>query len=422
MFRKPIRVAAALTALALVAAACSSGSSSSSTTMPKFTGAPVVIGQIIPITGAALQLGQQAAADTAAINYYNQQGGLDGHKMVLDQCDSQDSATIETQCAQRLVNEHAIATLADSVNFAPDAVTAALTAAGIPEVGLLESAPSEYMSTDMYPIDPGMILMLAGMVTILIKHGCTNPALVTVDSPTAPQLPALIGPIAQTAGGKLGPLVLISGTATDYSQYVTAAQANGACGAALAVGTAQADAFITAAAQLNSSSKYSASSGTFGTTDLKKLPASITTKMRYTYGEPFGDDPGVPGLANEATIWKEGGSNITPANAQGAAVIPPVALHAMIVAAKSIGSAPVTAASFTAALKAATNINMWGITPNWNPGQPIKVAGPFAPLFGVNITNPMLWDEGWNGQHGTNDGQFNILADVPGSGVSASSK
>ena len=381
----------------------------------------MVIGQIIPITGAALQLGQQAQADTAAVNYYNQQGGINGHKIVLDQCDSQDSASVESQCAQKIVNDKAIATLADSINFAPDAVLATMSAAGIPAVGLLESSPGEYMSKDMFPIDPGMILMLAGMIAVLIKHGCTNPSLVTVDTPTAPQLPSLIGPIAQTAGGKLGNLVLIPGTATDYSQYVTATSANGSCGGALAVGTAQAAAFIVAANSLGSKAVYSASSGTFGSTDLKKLPQAIVTKMHYTYGEPFGDDPAVPGLANVAKVWKEGGSNITPASAQGAAVIPPVAMHAIIVAAKGI-TGDITAASFTAALKAAKNIDMWGVVPAWNPGSPVAVAGPFAPLFGVNITNPMLWDEGWNGTHGTSTGEYNILALVPGSGVSASSK
>jgi ABC-type branched-subunit amino acid transport system substrate-binding protein len=96
MGKKTIRAAAALLALALTAAACSSGSSSSSpTTGSKLTGSPIVIGQILPMTGAALQLPQMNETLVAAVNYYNAHGGLFGHPLKVDLCDSQDSATSE---------------------------------------------------------------------------------------------------------------------------------------------------------------------------------------------------------------------------------------------------------------------------------------------------------------------------------------
>ena len=108
MLKKPLRVAAALTAVALVAAACSSGSSSSSTTAaPKFTGAPVTIGQIVPVTGAAITLTQTATGLAAAVKYYNAHGGINGHEIKLVQCDSKDDPNVEAQCAQTLVADGA---------------------------------------------------------------------------------------------------------------------------------------------------------------------------------------------------------------------------------------------------------------------------------------------------------------------------
>ena len=127
MMKRPLRIAAALIAVAITAAACSSGTSSTSTTTtPKFKGAPIVVGQILPLTGAALTLPQLGASMKAAVNYYNSIGGLQGHKLVLDQCDSQDSADVEAQCAQQLVNDHTVAEIGGVASYNVTAVQSTL--------------------------------------------------------------------------------------------------------------------------------------------------------------------------------------------------------------------------------------------------------------------------------------------------------
>ena len=413
MFKRPLGVAAALTALALIAAACSSNSSTPSTTQPTFTGANVVVGQIIPLTGAALQLTQSGEAMKAAVNYYNSQGGLQGHKLVLDQCDTQDSATVEAQCAQKLVNDHAVADIGGDTNFNVTAVQPTLTAASIARIGLLMGSVTEYTAKTNYAIEPGMILMLGGMLTQLIRHGCKTMNMVTVDSPSAGQLKALLGPIATQAGGTLVNVILVPGTATDYTQYVTSAGSGGACGAGIALGSDQANAFTASYNQVKPSYKLSYSSGTYSSTDLSKLGTAATTAV-FTYGVPGADDPKVPGLSNVMNILKGGGSSITASTAQGQAIIPVMAMHAFMVEASAI-KGDITAASVNSAMAAATNIPMWGVTPPWSPGKFVAVGGPFGAVF-ANVSNPMLWDEQWN-KTWTSNGQFNILADVPGSGV-----
>jgi ABC-type branched-subunit amino acid transport system substrate-binding protein len=412
-------MAAALTAVALVAAACSSGNSSSSTTTPAFKGSPVVIGQIVPLTGAALVLPQAGEAMTAAINYYNSMGGLQGHKLVLDQCDSQDSATVEAQCAQKLVNDHAVADIGGDTNFNVAAAQATLSAAGIPRIGMVVGSTTEYATKTDYAVDPGIILALAGLLVDLVRHGCTTPSLVTVQGPTSAELPALVGPIVTEAGGTLKNLVLVPGTATDYSTYVTATTANGSCGGAIALGTSQANAFIQAYKSVGATFKQSFTSGTYSSADLKKLPASVMTSAYYTFGVPFPDDPKVTGMSNVQKVLSGGGSKLTLATTEGQAVIPVLAMHAFMVAAGTI-KGDITSASVNTAMASATDIPMWGVVPNWSPGKFITVGGPFGAIF-TNVSNPLLWDEGWNGSHGTNNGTYNILAEIPGSGVSASS-
>ena len=413
MLKKPLRLAAALTAVALVAAACSSGSSSSSTTAaPKFTGAPVTIGQIVPITGAAITLPQTATGLTAAVAYYNAHGGINGHEIKLIQCDTKDDANTEVACAQQMVAAHAVATVADDTNFNTAGVQAALDAAGIPRIGLLSGSTTEYADPLDYDLTTGSILLLGGMVVQLINHGCKTVSMLTVDSPQAAQLPALIKPFATAAGGTVANFIYVPGTATDYTQYLTQAEANGACGAAFALGTTQADALAAVANQVKPNLSYSAASGTYATSDLKKLGAWAKTS-RYVYSTPFMDDPAVPGAKNVINVLQGGGAtSLTATTTNGQGVVPVLALKSLLVAAKSI-TGDITAASVVSAMNSVQNINLWGVIPNWTPSA--KVSG--GPVFGAifkNVSNPYLWDEAFNGNNGTSSGKINIMHYLPG--------
>ena len=412
MLTKPMRMAAALVAVALMAAACSSGgSSSSTTTTPHFTGNPVTIGQIIPLTGAALTLTQQGEGLAAAVKYYNDHGGLQGHKINLVQCDTKDDPNVEAQCAQTLVSDGAVADIAGDASFNPTAVVSTLTAASIPRIGLLSGSTTEYASKISYDLTPGSILLLGGMVVQLIKHGCTKVSMITVDAPSASALPALLNPFATAAGGKIVNFIFVPGTATDYTQYLTEAEANGACGAAFAVGTTQAAALAGVANQIKPNLAYSAASASYSTTDLLKL-GDWAKAARYVNPTPFADDPAVPGTSNVLNILKEGGSGLTAKTANGAALIAVLAMRSFMVAAGTI-KGPITGSSVITAMNTVQNINLWGVVPNWTPSKIIPGGPTFGAIF-ANVSNPMLWDEGFNGTHGTSEGQFNIMRYLPG--------
>jgi ABC-type branched-subunit amino acid transport system substrate-binding protein len=413
MFGRTLKISAAITAIALLAAACGSSSSGTSTTTssgPKLSGAPIVVGQIVPLTGAALQLPQLAAGTAAAVKYYNNHGGIQGHPIKLVQCDTKDDPNTEVQCAQTMVADHAVATIGDTIAYNPAAVQSTLTAAGIPRIGILTTAVPEYQASTNYAVDGGAILALGAMVVELIKSGHTKVTMVTSDTPAASQLTSLLDPIAKAAGGDLVNLVLIPGTATDYTQFWTQAAANGATGAALALPAAQALAMVKVYNQIQPKLVTSTSSGVFSSQDLSKLKP-WSTSAEFSAGVPGADDPSVKGLSNVNTILQQGGSGLTPTTTEGDPIITVLAMHALVTVADGIKGA-VTAKSVNAAMQAAKDINMWGVVPAWSPGVHVNV-GSLNSFFN-NVSNPYFWTIGYNGSHFTNKGQFDMVKYMPG--------
>ena len=380
-----------------------------------------MIGQIVPLTGAALQLTQSGAAMVASVKYFNDHGGLFGHPLKLDQCDSKDLASAEAQCAQQLVNDKAVAEIGGDLNFNTDAAQAALSAASIPRIGLLRGSVTEYAAKTNYDFTPGIILGVAALAVDVVRQGCKTVSMVTVDTPTASQLKALIAPIVTQAGGTFTNVVLVPGTATDYTQYIQAAQASNTCGTAVALGTAQANAFMQAFNQVKPNLKLSLPSATYASTDLAKLGAAAKA-AGYTYGMPGADDPGVPGLKNAVNILVQGGSGLTAASTEGNALMAVLGMQAFMQAMNQYkgslaSTSSITGADVIAAMNAASNLNLWGIVPAWTPSKLVSAGPVFGPIF-ANISNPYEYDSHWNG-HYSNSGTFNILADVPGSPAAA---
>src|SRR5277367_3521453 len=111
-------VALGLTA-ALVSACSSSGSSSSTaaasnaalSSSGSFTGSPWTVGVITDLTGATADQGQ---AEKVGLQYWlsttNSQGGINGHEIQVQYCDSLSTPAGGSQCATQLqnVNSHIV--------------------------------------------------------------------------------------------------------------------------------------------------------------------------------------------------------------------------------------------------------------------------------------------------------------------------
>src|SRR5260370_13456672 len=101
---------AAASTIALVVSACSTSTSATSDNSLSGGGAGssksiITIGSEVPVTGQAFSLPQWKAGEVAAVAAVNASGGIDGHPLKLDVCDTEDNANLELTCMRKLISE-----------------------------------------------------------------------------------------------------------------------------------------------------------------------------------------------------------------------------------------------------------------------------------------------------------------------------
>jgi branched-chain amino acid transport system substrate-binding protein len=133
------RASAVAVAVTLGVAACSSGSSGSGVTagsVPLPEGDPIVFYDITDATGlgsVSAAISQFTTGEKAAQDYLNANGGVDGRPVLVKTCDSKADPAATTACAQKAVEEGAVAKLGLSVAWGENGLPV-LKRAGIPSL------------------------------------------------------------------------------------------------------------------------------------------------------------------------------------------------------------------------------------------------------------------------------------------------
>jgi ABC-type branched-subunit amino acid transport system substrate-binding protein len=122
------------------------------------------IGLIGTQTGA-IAFPETVTGAQAAVNAINKAGGVRGYTLQLDVCDNQFDANLDTQCGQKMVNDHVFALAAGFALFAQHLT--ATDAAKIPDVGTYSSVAGLYSDPLYYPLQGYSILGQAGPVSAL---------------------------------------------------------------------------------------------------------------------------------------------------------------------------------------------------------------------------------------------------------------
>jgi len=396
MLPRPFKVVATLAAVGLLAAACGSSSSSggSSSTTNAATGSPIVVGQILPLTGANIALPEIGNSLAASITALNNTGGINGHPLRLIQCDSQGVASVEVQCAQQIVSDHVVATLADNTFSAEAQVQGIFDAARIPRIGIEKADPSEYESPVDFDFTGGGIFILVAMMDDLIHKGDKKLSVLIPDAPQDAQTHLLLDPIAQKQGAKVVNYVLVSAASGDYSQYVAQAQENGAQGIVLALPNAQLFQVAQSINQLNPKIHYATGIAALALNQLKQL-GQFSTKASYVSSTPGIDDvKNFPGLAQPVSQLTTYMKNATVDNLTAQSLMSWLTVHAFYEVMKAQPGTP-TAASVLAAFKAAKDIPMNGLINPWTPTD-YQYAGSFSSIF-KNVSNPWAYRVAYNG-------------------------
>jgi branched-chain amino acid transport system substrate-binding protein len=210
--RKSRRIAvAAVLAGATVLAACSSSKSSSSSSQ---TGAPTTaagaatsttaaaaaaFGTPKPATGTPLKVGfvtdgktanidnsSEVPAAQAAVKYVNQYlGGINGHPITLDICDTQQTPSGGTDCGNQMVSD-GVPVVLESVSGQAPSVYKPIAAANIPYVGYsVADAGVLQAKTGAYVLTNGLSTSFAGPAKVAQLAGAKHAAEVVIDVPGA---------------------------------------------------------------------------------------------------------------------------------------------------------------------------------------------------------------------------------------------
>ena len=172
---------AAIGVAALTAAACSSsaattgagaGAAAGSTASGTSSSSTITVGGMAPLTSQLLTQPEIEAGIVAAIDALNAQGGIDGHQVKLDYCDTQYTDSGEISCTDQMISDKVSAVIAPSAGASASVTPFALAqAADLASIGGIGEIPPELTTPGVFPLagsDPGWAY---GAIAALVKGG-----------------------------------------------------------------------------------------------------------------------------------------------------------------------------------------------------------------------------------------------------------
>lgn len=183
-------------AVAALACACSSNSTSSTSqgnagstpaASGSASGTPILIGSEAPVNNPVYSLPNFPLAAQAAVDSINEAGGVNGHPLKFDFCNTELTAAQELACARTLISDRVTAVV-DPIVVADQsgAELKLFEQAGIPYFGGQGASPEELENPDSYPLTSGAVGWFYGVAKVLKQAGATKVAIYTNNSPSGP--------------------------------------------------------------------------------------------------------------------------------------------------------------------------------------------------------------------------------------------
>jgi branched-chain amino acid transport system substrate-binding protein len=185
--RRSLLLIPAVAATLFAAAACSSGNSSSTAgssgtsnnaAQTSASGSPILIGGMAPLSSPVYSIPQAKATMQAAVDSINAAGGVKGHPLKLDFCDTQFQASLELSCARQLISDNVVAVVDPTIVVDQSGAEFKLfKAAGIAFFGGAGTSTTETSDSNSYPLSSGgpgwtwgavKALKLAGVKKVVI--------------------------------------------------------------------------------------------------------------------------------------------------------------------------------------------------------------------------------------------------------------
>ena len=143
-------------------------------------GAPITVGGIYDETGPV-----DATVERDTVRSYfdlvNAQGGVNGHKLQLIDCDSKYDPSSAHQCAQKLISQGVLAIVGWLSLSGEQTETPYLTSQGVPIIGGL-GVPAEYQSPLSYPTTPSLVTAGTALGTHAGQIGLKKPGVIFLNA------------------------------------------------------------------------------------------------------------------------------------------------------------------------------------------------------------------------------------------------
>ncbi len=194
-------------------------------------GSPVKLLSIVPLTTPTTNFPEQAGAVKAAVRALNKRGGINGHLVQVDVCDSKNDQAAGEACGRKAVNGKYLAVV--SAFSTAGGINAILEKGGIPSIGSsgIAGDGSDLTSKISFVYQPASTYYEA-VCPQLLKDAAkvSKMGVVNYDIAAASRLGALAG-----VGGKE---IKVSPTTSDYAPIAARLTDGGAQGAALGLAEA----------------------------------------------------------------------------------------------------------------------------------------------------------------------------------------
>jgi branched-chain amino acid transport system substrate-binding protein len=326
---------------------------------------------IVPIH-ATVDYSEAVSAAKGAIRAVNKAGGVNGHPLQLITCNSVLTPTTEQACDRTIIGDKVTATVGNALYTAEGFGDSAFKAAGIAQIGNYPSGISE-TDPNSYLFFGGQTYANAGQIAGATKWVGKRVAVVRLDFPyTAPYTKFYQNACKSLGCTVVSNTIIPSNSVTDFSPYAAQLMKGNPDVIVPDLGPLIVP-LMAAMDQVGYTGKIVSQDTNITTKNFLAQPQKI--QNQYIVSTPFVPifDQSVPGNKQFLTEMKaEVASGDTGAPtytnySQTATMDAWLAVHVFAqVAAKDKAY---TASSFKKAIDAATNIDTYGLIPNWNPNK-----------------------------------------------------
>lgn len=335
----------------------------------------------MPLSGPGSQYPEVLAGAKAAVAGINSRGGIKGHPVELVYCDDQNNVNQGEACAREMVSDGVVAIADNYGNYGAQELPI-LAAAHIPLFAEeVQSSSLEYNSPEEFDIDPGALGTFAsGAVYGKQVAGYSTYAFDGVAAPIVVAIGQNTEKSVKLVGGKWVGELSIPLTATEFAPYVAAAQATHAQVVFLAMSTANIIEYALAAEQAGLSFHTVAAAVANTESQFQEMGPDTPFGKNMLFASPV-----PPRTATaEFPVLKLFNSDIAAEYARGDSYASPgeysisqeqewYAFYALAKIANMMSGSTVTAATITAELNQAKDVNL-GLQPPWT--SPTISPGP----------------------------------------------